>query len=181
MSISASTMASDNIIRDSSNPGRSIFEDGKAATTTAVGTWNQGDLIAFDVGQLSLRAVTATGDAVTFVGVADNSVTLGQLNSPYQGLTPVNAAQVTPGFVGPMYSVSARLNIHLGDSLNIGQKVYLSNGDTAQYVTATDPGDHNYVGIFVGLKPIVSAVAGQNGDILIGARYPRPTGADLIF
>jgi hypothetical protein len=181
MSISASSGNNDLIVRG--GPGESLFEDGRAAVVvgSTAATWNQGDLMCFDTGALTLRPVSATGDGVTFVGVADNAVTNGQLNSPYQGLTPVDASQKGPGFVGPKYGVTARLLLHVGDSFTIGAKVYLSNGDNTQTVTVTDPGDHNYVGIFVGLVPVTSAVAGQTGDILIGARYPFGTGAQVIF
>lgn len=178
MSISASSGPSDLIVRG--GPGKSMFEDGKAAVTVN-STWNQGDQICFDTGLLCIRAVTATGDGVTFVGVADNTVSAGQLASPYAGLTPVNAAQVTPGFAGPKYGVTARWKLHTGDAFAIGQKVYLSNGDDAQTVTSTNPGDANYIGIYVGLVPVTSAAAGQTGDIRVGLRYPNATGGVLSF
>lgn len=178
MAISASSLSVDNIVRG--GPGRSIFEDGKAAVGTG-STWNQGDQICFDTSLVILRAVTGTGDAATIVGVADNVVTSGKLAGPYDGLTAVNAAQVSPGFVGPKYGVTARLTLKTGDAFNIGDKVYLADGADTQTVSSTDPGDHNHVGIFVGLVAVASAAAGQTGDVLYGCRYPNGSGGTLIL
>lgn len=176
MAISASSLSVDLIVRG--GPGRSIFDDGKAAVTSN-STWNQGDQICFDTGLICLRAVSATGDAATIVGIADNVVTSGKLAGPYDGLTPVNAAQVSPGFAGPKYGVSARLTLKTGDAFAIGAKVYLADGANTQTVSSTDPGDHNHVGIFVGLAAVASAAAGQTGDVLYGCRYPNGTAGTL--
>jgi hypothetical protein len=175
MSISASTSSLNAIVRN--GPGLTLFEDGKSVTSSS-SSWNQGDLICFDTGSTTLRAVTATGDAATFAGIADNVVVSGQLASPYQGLTPVNGAQVSPGFVGPKYGVTARLVVNTGDALTPGCKMYLLNGGTCQQVTVTNPGDGNYIGIYVGVA-VASAAAGQQVDVLIGSRYPSGTGSAL--
>jgi hypothetical protein len=178
MAITASTLSVDNIVRG--GPGKSLFEDGK--TVAGSSTWNQGDLVCFDTSSHSVRVVAATGDAVTIVGVADNNVISGKLVGPYTGLTQVDAAQSSPGFVGPKYGVTARLKLHTGDAFVLGCKVYLSDGDDTQTVTSTAP-DANYIGIFVGSggSAVASAAADQLGDILIGARYPSATGTGLNF
>lgn len=176
MSISASTTSVDSIVLG--GPGKSLFEKGQIAVNSSISTWNQGDLICFDSGALGLRPVSATGDGLTIVGIADNVVVSGKLAGPYDGLTAVNAAQSTPGFVGPKYGVVARMKLHLGDAFTMGCKVYLSNGDDCQTVSVTNPGDGNYVGIFQDL-PVASAVAGQTAACLLGARYPAAAATSL--
>lgn len=175
MAITAATSSVDRIIRG--GPGKSIFDDGKAAISSS-SSWYQGDLICFDTSAHILRVVAATGDAVTFVGIADNQVISGQLSGPYDGLTAVNAAQVTPGFTGPKYGVSAQMILKTSDAFVMGAKVYLCNVDS-QTVSSVDPGDANHVGIFVGPSAVASAAAGQQGAILIGCRYPNGTGGTL--
>lgn len=175
MAITASTLSVDNIVRG--GPGKSLFEDGK--TMAGTNTWNQGDILCLDSSSHTIRVVAATGDAVTLLGVADNNVISGKLVGPYTGLTQVNAAQVSPGFVGPKYGITVRLKLHTGDAFVLGCKVYLSDGDDCQTVTSTAP-DTNYVGIFQGAA-VASAAAGQLGDVLLGARYPSATGSGLHF
>lgn len=177
MAITSAAFSVDNIVRG--GPGKSLFESGKVAVTSN-STWLQGDQICWDTGLLCLRAVSATGDAATIVGVADNVVTSGKLAGPYDGLTPVNAAQVTPDFVGPKYGVTARLTLKTGDAFSIGVKVYLANGLDTQTVSSTNPGDNNHVGIFVG-QTVASAAAGQVGDVLYGCRYPNGTAGVIQF
>lgn len=169
MAITAATSAFDSIVRG--GPGASVFEDGKAACSSA-STWLQGDFIYLDTSVHVLKRVAATGDAATLVGVADNSVTSGKLVGPYDGLTAVDAASVGPGFVGPKYGVISSKTLKTSDAFVIGGKVYLSNGGDTQTVTSTDPGGDLYVGIFVGPAAVASAAAGQQGQIKIIARYP---------
>jgi hypothetical protein len=99
-------------------------------------------------------------------------VTNGQLNSQYQGLTPVNAAQSGPGYVGPKYAVIASVKLHTADAFNIGSLVYLSNGDDCQTVTATQPGSAPFVGTFQGPAAVASATAGQRAFVLLNTNYP---------
>lgn len=169
MAITAATAAYDAIVRR--GPGKSVFEDGKAATTSS-STWLQGDLICLDTSGHYLRRVAATGDYSTFVGIADNSVTSGKLAGPYDGLTAVDAVTSGPGFCGPKYGVVASLKLKTSDAFNIGDKVYLCNGSDTQTVTSTDPGSSDYIGIFQGPANVASAAAGQRGHILVVAQYP---------
>jgi hypothetical protein len=179
MAITAATSSYDRIIRSSANNGKSLFEDGKAGVSSS-STWYQGDLLCYDTSSNILRVVAATSDAATFVGIADNQVASGVLYGPYQGLTPVDAAQKSPGFVGPKYGVSANMIANTGDTFVFGAKVYLLNGGTTQQVTVTDPGDHNYIGIYVG-SGLTSAAAGALVPCLLGARYPAASAAGLNF
>jgi len=168
MAISAATSSVDRIIRSKANNGKSLFEDGKAGVSSS-STWYQGDLICYDTSSHILRVVASTADAANVVGIADNQVSSGKLYSPYAGLTNVDAAQVSPGFVGPKYGVVASMKLHTGDTLAFGQKVYLSDGDDTQTVGASAVG--SVIGMYVG-SGITSAPAGSQVPVLIYANYP---------
>jgi len=178
MAITAATASVDRIVRGDS--GKTLFQSGKSATSSS-SSWKQGDLLYFDTSNHIINVVSATGNAATILGIADNAVTSGKLVGPYDGLTAVDAAQVTPDFVGPKYGVVASMILKTSDAFNIGSKVYLTNGGTSQTVTVTDPSDGNYIGIFVGPAAVASAAAGQQGYILIGSRYPQATATGLNF
>lgn len=167
MAITASTTSNNRIVR--CDTGKTLFDEGKNVVSSAV-SWKQGDLIAFDATAHLLKLVAATSDAATIVGIADSVVVAGVLAGPYDGLTAVNAAQVSPGFIGPKYGVVASMKLHTGDAFHPGDKIYLSNGDDSQTVSSTDPGDGNNIGIYVGAL-ISSAAAGQQGLCKIGSRY----------
>lgn len=177
MAITAATVFSDNIIRK--GPGKTVFEDAKPAVTSS-STWLQGEILCFDTGSHIIRRVAATADAATLLGVADDSVTSGKLAGPYDGLTAVDAAQVSAGIVGPKYGVEASLKLKTADAFNVGDKVYLADTLDTMTVSSTDPGDHNHIGVFVGVT-VASAAAGQKGAVLVGARYPAGTGGTLLL
>lgn len=174
MAITASTNNADPIIR--SITPKSRFENGLAANSTTL-TFNQGDFICWDATNHILKLVAATTDAATIVGIAINAVTNGVLNGPYNGLATPGAISA---FAGPVYGVVARRTLKTGDAFHDGDKVYLADGLDTQTVSVTDPGDHNYVGIFQG-STVASAAAGQQGGVLIGCRYPTATGGELQF
>jgi len=169
MAISAATYSVDRIIRSKANNGKSMFEDGKSVCNSS-STWYQGDLICRDATSGCLRVIAATTDAATLVGIADNQVSSGKLYSPYNGLTYVDAAQVSPGFVGPKYGVVASMKLNTGDTLIPGQKVYSCDATDTQTVTATVAGSS--VGIYVG-SGVTSAPAGTLVPVLIQANYPQ--------
>lgn len=167
MAITAATSAKDRIIR--SDSGKTLFDDAKNVVSSSV-SWKQGDLLAFDTGNHVLKVVSTTGDASNFCGIADNTVTSGALAGPYDGLTAVDAAQSSPGIVGPKYGVVASLKLKSGDAFHPGDQVFLCNGSDSQTVTSTDPGSTDNIGIYVGAS-VASAASGQEGPIKIGARY----------
>lgn len=178
MSITAAT-SSTNRITKNGTVARTRFASGKAFVSSS-STWYQGDLLVFKSNILQVPG--GSGDAQYFAGIADNQVKSGILSGPYDGLTAVDGAQVTPDFVGPLYGVEADMILHTGGNFTMGCKVYMSDGDTTQTVTPTDPGDHNYIGIFTDpLGAVSSAAAGQTGRCLIGCRYPWATGSELDF
>lgn len=180
MAISAATGAN-RIVRG--GPGKTLFEDGKTVSGSG-STWKQGVFLAFDTTAHALKQVAAYNDSDTFAGISDNVVSAGKLAEPYSGLTDVDAAQVSPGFVGPKFGVTARVTLKTSDAFNPGDKVYLADGADSATVSSTDGGatGHvgNNVGIYVG-PAVASAAAGQQGDVLIGCRYPAGAQAALIF
>lgn len=174
MAITASTLNQDAIYRSDNLQCR--FEDGLTFVTTSI-TWNQGDFLCFDTSAHTIRRVAATGDAATIIGIAQQGITSGVVDGPYQGLATTNAPRA---FVGPCYGVTAYRILKTGDAFNPGVKVYLADGGTTQTVSSTDPGDGNYVGLYDGLA-VSSAAAGQTGFVKIGCRYPTATGGELEF
>jgi predicted RecA/RadA family phage recombinase len=167
MSITAATASYPaNIFQGS--PGKTLFESGKSVSSSA-SNWVQGDFVYLDTGNHILNRVSSTGNAATIMGVADNVVTAGKLAGPYDGLTAVDASQVTPEFTGARYGVVSQPKLKASDAFHPGDKVYLSDGGDTQTVTSSDPGDGNYVGIYVGVT-VASAASGQRGFIRVGSR-----------
>ncbi len=172
MSISAKGSNFNAIIQG--GPGKTVFESGKSVSSTA-SNWNQGDLVYLDTSAHVLKRVASTANAATIQGVADNVVTSGKLVGPYDGLTAVDAAQVTPDFVGPKYGCVASLILKTSDAFNPGDKVYLIEGGDSQTVSVTAAGGES-VGIYVGVA-VASAAAGQRGSVRTGFRMA--TGENL--
>lgn len=176
MAISAATQSLNNIVRK--GPGKTLIEEARPMVS-ASSTWLQGEILCFDTSTNIIRRVAATADAATLLGISDNVVTAGKLAGPYDGLTAVNAAQVSPGIVGPKYGVEVQLTLKTGDAFTPGCKVYLADALNTQTVSVTDPSDHNHVGIYLGAA--VTAAAGQTGVVLIGCRYPAGTAGTLLL
>lgn len=181
MAISAATSAM-RLTRGGST-AKSLFEDGKAATTSS-STWNQGELICMDSSGHYLRRVAATTDADTLVGMSDNVIISGKLAGPYDGLTAVDAAQVSPGFVGPKYGATAQVTLNTGDTVTPGAKLYLVDGADTATVSVTDGGGSGHTGSYVGIylgSGVTSAAAGTQIPMLVGARWPNGTGTAALF
>lgn len=176
MSITAATTSKDRVYR--SDAIKAMFESALPLLSSAV-TFNQGDHCYLDTSGHLIKRVGVTGDAATYLGVAVVAVASGVLVSPYQGLA-TSASAAPMDAAGPQYGGVFSMVLATGDALTPGAKVYLLDGGTSQQVTVTDPGDHNYVGLYVG-STIASAAAGQEGQIKIGCRYPAATGAALMF
>jgi len=177
MAITAGTIAKDRTYR--SDDVKALFEPGVNFLSTSV-TFKQGDLLCYDTAAHVLKLVAATGDAATIIGVAQESVTAGVLVGPYTGLSDPTSVALPQAIVGPFYGLTASMILNTGDAFNPGIKVYLVDATNSQTVGVTDPGDGNYVGLYVG-PVIASATAGQEGQIKIGCRYPAATGAALQF
>ena len=136
-------------------------------------SYNQGDLMIFDVGTGLLGLPALEADGSKFVGVALQDVVLGKIRSPYQG-TAVDAAQATPALAGPQLGVVVKCVSKTGDAWAAGQAVFL---DPATGTRGVSSAGTKAIGIYQG-KVIAAAAAGQEIEVLLGARYPTDT---LIF
>ncbi len=164
MAITASTSAKNRVFR--SDARKSFFEQAKYAVDSTI-SWNQGDLMYLDTSAHLIKVVAATGNAATFLGVADNTVISGKLVGPYTGLTAVTAAEAISSLVGPSFGVEAKMKLLASDAFVTGGKVYLCNSDS-QTVSSTDPGDQNFIGFFQ--DAAITAAAGDEGVILLCGR-----------
>lgn len=160
------TTSNNNIVR--SPCPNSIFEAAKNGISSAV-SWNQGDLLFLDTTAHLIKPIaTEATDALTFLGVARQSIVSGVLKSPYSG-TAVDASQGASEIAGPAFGVEAQMQLKSGDSFVFGQKVYAVDA-APQTVASADPGSHAYVGIYVG--PAVTAGASSFGAVRIVSQYP---------
>ncbi len=165
MAISASTTATNRVFREVAV--NSLFMSAKNAISTAV-SWNQGDLLYLDTSAHLIKVVAASGNAATCLGIAVNTVISGKLQGPYQGLTATTAAEAIADLAGPVFGVEALLILKTSDAFVTGGKVYLAETTNAQTVTSTDPGDGNFIGIYVDVAK--TAAAGDQGVIRLIAR-----------
>jgi len=146
---------------------KSLFEDSSAVTPSTL-SYNQGDLLAFDTSAHVLKLMAAEGDAVTFVGIARETVLLGNLKRPF--VTPVDGSFGADVIAGPVYGVIAKLQLKSGDTLNPGDDVYADpvTGNANVQAAGTKP-----IGTYEG--PAVTAGASTYVEVLLGARYPNDT------
>lgn len=154
--------AQNNIVREVNL--KSLFESALPVLSTAV-TYNQGDYITFDQTNLILAPVTGSGSSANILGIARQTIVNGIAKSPYIG-TAVDASQAIEDLAGPAYGVVAFMTLKTGDAFNPGSPVYL----TADPQTVTSVSAGVSVGVYQD-SAVSSAAAGQQGDILIGARY----------
>lgn len=152
-----------NIVREIAP--KSIFDDA-SAVTSATEDFNQGDLLVLDSGVIKKAAAEA--DGATFLGVSKISVVDGKLLSPYSG-TAVDAAQAKGVLCGPVYGVVAKLILKTGEALAVGGLVYLDPATGGRGVAASGT---KAIGVYQGAA-IASAVAGQQIEVLVGARFPQ--------
>lgn len=157
-----------NNIKISVSP-KSLFESAFGVLDDTV-TYNQGDLIAFDTSNKILKPFSATGDAQNFLGVARQTLIDGVPKSPYIG-TQVDNSQQIRDVAGPVYGVVAFFTLKTGDAFNPGDKVYATATDPQTVTSSDNTGSGLNIGIYQGPLAISSAVAGQTGNVLVGARY----------
>jgi hypothetical protein len=158
------TVAVNNIVRGTP---KSVFESAKALISSAV-SWNQGDLLWLDASAHLIKPVAAVANALTFLGVARQTIVSGVVKSPYIG-TAVDAAVAIEDIAGPAFGVSAKLIMATGVAFNPGDPIYPTVTD-AQHVTTTDPTSSHIIGYYVG-PAVASAAAGQVGEFFIGCVY----------
>lgn len=147
---------------------KEIFEDlqGKTAATTSYAT---GDLLSWDSTNAIVKLPTVEGDGSTFLGISDVTVVNGHLKQVYVG-TDCDAAVPSYEIKGPTYGVYAKVVLKTGDSLAIGAAVYLDPATGSRGVTASGT---KTIGNYVGNAAVVSAAAGTEIEVLLGARFPN--------
>lgn len=146
---------------------KSVLPDARIAVDSTV-SYNQGDLLAIKSNKLSLLA--SEGDGQYFVGIADQTVVSGKVQSPYSG-TAVDAAQALPQVAGPVYGVVAKLMSKTGEAWTVGCSAYAdpSTNDYAVAATGTKA-----IGIYQGAA-VASAAAGSYVEVLLGCRFVGDT------
>lgn len=148
---------------------KSVFEDATDLHNTTI-DYDQGDFLVYDAATQLLVKPAAETEGVTMLGIAPQTVVDGQPKSPYSG-TAVDASQKTPRLAGPIYGVVARCVAKTGEAYTRGCLVYLhpATGGRGVQVTGTKA-----IGVYQG-PAIASSAAGQEVEVLIGARYPGDT------
>jgi len=153
-------MAGKNTIVRSVAP-KSLFESAIPALGAA-SDWEQGDLLVIKTNVIQKAAVEADGEFM--LGVARQTVTDGKVVGPYQG-TAVDAAAALVDIAGPVYGVVAKCVAKTGDAFTVGCLVYLDPATGGRGVSVSGT---KAIGIYQG--PALTAAAGQEVEVLIGAR-----------
>lgn len=152
-----------------SDQKKSLFPDATAVIDATV-TFDQGDLLYLDTTNHLIKRMAAEGDAATFQGVAEVSITLGKLNGPYPG-TAVDAAQAISAIPGPVFNVRGKFPVKAGEAFVPGGAVY---ADPVSGPANVQGAGTKQIGIYQGAN-IASTTAGQLIEVLLGARSPNDT------
>lgn len=147
---------------------KTIFPSAKAVVGAA-SDWNQGDLLVFDDAANVIKKAAAEAEGATFLGIAEQSVVDGKLAAPY--VTDVDASIAASEIPGPAFGVVAKLVLKTGDALAPGDLVYLDPASGAYHVQAAGT---KAIGVYGG-PTIAAAAAGQEIEVLLGARHPGDT------
>lgn len=134
-------------------------------------TWNQGDVLYFDLPTRLVKPVAADADGATVLGVAVQTVVAGKPKAVYSG-TAVDAAAAIETLAGPLFGVEIKVKLKSGDVFAPGDTVYATAVD-AQTVSSAGV---NAIGRYVG--PTVTAGASSEGVIRIGCAF-GPAGLQI--
>jgi hypothetical protein len=136
----------------------------------ATATWAQGDLLMFDPVNYVVNRLPSEASATTFLGIADQDMSAGNVVSPYS--TSNNAAIAVPALNGPLFGVVAQLILQTGTTLHGGDPIYASPTTNAgQGCAATGT---KIIGVYQG-PAVTTSTAGQVIEVSIMARYPGDT------
>jgi hypothetical protein len=144
---------------------KSIFEDMTKLVPATLDV-NQGEFLVYDTGTFQVRKPTLETEGNVVLGIAKQTLVDGKPTSPYQG-TAVDAAEGIPALVGPVYGVIARCVAKTGDVFQPGGLAYLDPATGGRGVSSAGT---KSVGVYQGKN--ITATAGQEIEVLIGARYP---------
>lgn len=146
---------------------KQIMPDAKPVVSSAT-NFAQGDILILDTSTHLLRAPTAEGECSACMGIAAIDVSNGKPLSPYTG-TAVDAAAAVPALDGPIYGNTFKMLAKGSDAFNPGDMVYAYIAGGTRYVSSSGT---KAIGVYQGAA-IASAVAGQEIECLIGARFPN--------
>ena len=145
---------------------KSIFASAQSVIDATVSI-NQGDLVVLTGGLLAHAALEA--DGATMLGISSETIVLGKLARPYS--TDVDASAGISDVPGPVYGVIAKVVLKTGAALAKGALVYLNPAAGTRHVQEAGT---KAIGVYQGAT-IAAATAGQEIEVLIGARYPSDT------
>lgn len=144
----------------------SDIQVGRGLTTSI--SYNQGDLLIFDVATQTVKKPAAESEGSTFLGIATNTVASGVAVGPYSGLA--TTAQAQSLIAGPQYGVEASMILKNGDALVFGASVYLDPASGPEFVQASGT---KAIGIYEG--PSITGNGSLPVRCLLGARFPNDT------
>lgn len=159
----ATNLRKNNVIF-SVRPG-AVFEDVDPSMIASDATWNQGDQMVWDSVNARITTVSDEASAVTFLGVARQSVVNGKEVQPYTTDSSANQARVN--LAGPQFGSVYQFNLKSGDTFTAGAPVYAYPVGGKNYIQASGT---KSIGVFQG--PTITAASSDTGLALIGHRYP---------
>lgn len=149
----------------------SVFPDATNVISTS-SNWQQGDLLAWDATNKIINSALSLTDVGTlFLGIAEQSVTAGVMNDPYQGLTDVTpkpGAIAGPGF-GNVYSLQGLS----GDVFAPGCLVYPDYTSAHSRQVSSTSGSNKAIGVYQGAQ--VTAGTSTFLEVFVGCRFPQDT------
>lgn len=153
------TKAINNIVRNSSGAQFPLGQSAKNFLDATV-SFNQGDLLYFDGTPNLIKALASDANGATFCGVAQATVVLGKLKSPYTG-TAVDAAEALADAPAGVVAVECQLFLKVGDAFATGDLVY---GTAVDAQTVSSAGT-NSLGRYLGKN--LTAASGDTGIIVL--------------
>jgi hypothetical protein len=152
---------------------KSLFPSTINVIDPTIATLQQGDLVVFLANKIALPAAEA--DGASMLGVQPVTLLLGKRADAIQG-TAVDAAVAISDQPGPQYNVTAKCTAKTGDAFTPGQAVFLSPATSSPdgIKNGVQTAGTKSIGIYQG-PAIGAAAAGQQIEVLIGARYSNDT------
>ena len=150
---------------------KSRFPDAQAVVSSD-SNWMQGDLLGWDSSAKVIKTLFAMTDTgANFLGIAQQSVTSGVINDPYQGLTDVTPA--AGALAGPEYGDVNKLIGKSGDTFTPGCYVYPDYTSSLTNEVTVTSGSQKAIGIYQGEQ--VTAGSSTYIEVLVGCRFPNDT------
>lgn len=148
---------------------KSAFESALQVVSSS-SNWAQGDFLSWDGTNKIINTSQSLSDTgANFLGIAQQSVTNGVVNDPYQGLTDTSPA--AQDLVGPEYGDIHNVQLKNGDTATPGCYLYpdYTAGATRQ-VTVT-AGMLAPIGVYQGAQ--ITAGSSTQIQMLVGCQFPN--------